>query len=160
MKGKGHVKVLVLGPGEAGKSTLVARLCTNAVNLEVNGRTVALDHGTREYQGLTFHFFGVPGQQRFAPVQEALLAGASVALVVMPSHGTLDPLSIQWCAQLSKKRVPLIGVYNHFDDSSEVASPAEHINFVKSFGYDLLGTHDLSDLLDTLYSLARKENVR
>lgn len=37
---------MVVGPGEAGKSTLIARLCPGAINLHAGGRTVALDHGT------------------------------------------------------------------------------------------------------------------
>ena len=59
-------KVLVVGAAEAGKSTLIKSLSPGAINLEVNGRTVAMDHGMLRRAGSSLSLVGVPGQQRFA----------------------------------------------------------------------------------------------
>lgn len=160
MNQRAHMKVLVLGPGEAGKSTLVSRLCANAVNLEVNGRTVALDHGTRDWNGVTFHFIGVPGQERFAPVQEALLGGAAAAVLVMASSTPLDDVSLRWCRQLASEGVPLVAIHNRFGDDDPVPSPVQRLDFITSFTYDLANDDDFVDLLETLKKLQKREHVR
>ncbi|MCP4902225.1 MAG: hypothetical protein GY906_35105 [bacterium] len=41
-------KALVVGAAEAGKSTLIKAISPTAMNLAVNGRTVAMDHATLE----------------------------------------------------------------------------------------------------------------
>ncbi len=153
-----HVKVLVLGPGEAGKSTLVGRLCGNAMNVAVKGRTVGLDHGTRRYEGVTFHFFGVPGQERFAPVQEALLLRAAVAVVVLPLGGQMDALTAHWCKHLIQRGVPLVAVYNRFagEQPDQLMRPP-HIPFLRAFTYDLANANGFEELLDTLLAATRKE---
>lgn len=75
-------KVLVVGAGEAGKSTIIGLLSSTAVNLQVGGRTVAMDHATLVRNGERLSLVGVPGQHRFAPVREVLSAGARAALWV------------------------------------------------------------------------------
>ena len=57
-------KVLVVGAGEAGKSTLIRALAPNAMNLAVRGRTIAMDHAMLEYDDCRLSIVGVPGQQR------------------------------------------------------------------------------------------------
>lgn len=84
-------KLIVVGPGEAGKSTLIARLSADAVNLAVNGRTVAMDHGLVRHGALTISLVGVPGQARFAPVREALAQRAAGAIWVHPEGEVPDP---------------------------------------------------------------------
>ena len=60
-------KLIVVGPGEAGKSTLIARLVDGAVNLAVGGRTVAMDHGMLRRAGARLSLVGVPGTDRGSP---------------------------------------------------------------------------------------------
>lgn len=110
-----HRKVVVFGPGEAGKSTLIARLCGDAMNLHVGGRTVALDHGTFQAEGVCLHFFGVPGQPRFAEVQETLVRGAHVGVVVVSAGQEVDPLTRRWSERLAAAGVPLLLVLNLVD---------------------------------------------
>lgn len=109
MKG---AKVLVLGAGEAGKSTLIRALCPQAMNLEVRGRTVAMDHATLVAHGQRLALIGVPGQQRFAPVREALAAGTAAAVWVHRAGSGVDPESAELVAQIAGKGVPYLVVVN------------------------------------------------
>jgi len=149
-----HVKVLVLGPAEAGKSTLIQALCEDAINLHVRGRTVALDYGTREYKDVIFHFFGVPGQERFASVQESLMTGSHVAIVVVPQGIPLDPLTRHWCNLLVKRGIPLIRVWNRFGSSRtrEDSDPDRHL-FAHSVELDLEHPLEPNIFLSLLYSI-------
>lgn len=83
-------KLIVIGPGEAGKSTLISRLVVGAVNLEVGGRTVAMDHGMLRRCGARISLVGVPGQSRFAAVRDALAVGAVGAIWVHPAGEAAD----------------------------------------------------------------------
>lgn len=105
-------KVLVVGAGEAGKSTLIRVLCPEAMNLEVRGRTVAMDHATLTARGRRLALVGVPGQQRFAPVREALARGTAAAIWVHRAGGGVDPDSAELVAQLAAKGVPYVVVIN------------------------------------------------
>lgn len=58
-------KILVTGPYNAGKSSVVHALSTKAVSIDRLGTTIALDHGHVEWKGLTAELFGTPGQERF-----------------------------------------------------------------------------------------------
>lgn len=84
------VKVIVVGPGEAGKSTLISRLVAGAVNLAVSGRTVAMDHGMLRRLDARISLVGVPGQSRFAAVRDALAVGAVGAIWVHPAGEPAD----------------------------------------------------------------------
>jgi len=84
-------KVLVVGAGEAGKSTVIELLSNSAMNLQVGGRTVAMDHATLSRDGQRMSLVGVPGQHRFAPVREVLSAGARAALWVHRVGAATDP---------------------------------------------------------------------
>lgn len=75
-------KLVVIGPAEAGKSTLIAALCQRALNLEVSGRTVAMDHGVLELPGARLSIVGVPGQDRFPTVRSCLIESARYAIWV------------------------------------------------------------------------------
>ena len=83
-------KVVVLGPGEAGKSTLVQRIGFQPLNLSHRGRTVGMDHATFAHEGRVAQLVGVPGQPRFAPVREALSVGAVAAIWVHPEGDEAD----------------------------------------------------------------------
>ncbi len=108
-------KVLVLGVGEAGKSTLVAALCERPLNLAVGGRTVAMDHGMLRRGNRALSLVGLPGQKRFAGVREALLTGAAGAVwVVRPASGA-DPES---ASLLTRLRLPYFVFVNYRDGES------------------------------------------
>lgn len=91
-------KVVVVGPGEAGKSTLVSRVGSQPMNLSHRGRTVAMDHGTLLRGERRAYLIGLPGQPRFAPVREALLTGAAAVVWVHPEGDLADAWTLDLLA--------------------------------------------------------------
>ncbi len=83
-------KVMVVGAAEAGKSTLIAALCPSSINLEIRGRTVAMDHGMLRRGEACVSIVGVPGQARFAGVREALFTGAAAVVWVHAAGAEVD----------------------------------------------------------------------
>lgn len=105
-------KVVVLGRGEAGKSTLIKALSGAAMNLEVRGRTVAMDHATLSRGARSISLVGVPGQVRFAPVREVLIEGASAAVWVHPAGERPDPGTVSLVRTLALHHVPYLVFVN------------------------------------------------
>lgn len=103
-------KLVVMGPGEAGKSTLISRLTRGAVNLAVGSRTVAMDHAALQVGEWRLSVVGVPGQERFAPVREALFKGAAAAVWVHPA-GTEPDASTVALLDAANGAVPPYVVY-------------------------------------------------
>ncbi|MHA1632859.1 MAG: GTP-binding protein [Candidatus Freyarchaeota archaeon] len=93
-------KVIVLGPYNAGKTTLIHALAEDAVSVERMGTTVALDHGSLDYKGFYMEFFGTPGQPQFDPIVDKMADGAVGAILVVDSA---DPSSFRRAVELAKK---------------------------------------------------------
>ena len=51
-------KIVIVGKDEAGKSTLVQNIIPGALNIERQGRTIALDYGSKVYKDYKLHLFG------------------------------------------------------------------------------------------------------
>jgi uncharacterized protein len=81
-------KILVTGPFNAGKNSLVNSASTKAVSVDRLGTTIALDHGHVKYDNFTVDLFGTPGQQRFDPILK-LLGGDALGVIVVVS--AIDP---------------------------------------------------------------------
>ena len=81
-------KIVVLGPYNAGKTTLVHALAEDAVSVERMGTTVALDHGSLDYKGFYMELFGTPGQPQFDPIIDTMLDGAVGFVLVIDSADT------------------------------------------------------------------------
>jgi len=107
------VKVVVFGKGEAGKSTLIKQLIPDAMNVEHEGRTVAMDHGTISYEGWAFHIFGTPGQSHFTPVREVLAQGVDVAVFVNDSSRYFDEEDKGIMREMNAAGVPYLFFINH-----------------------------------------------
>ena len=58
-------RILVTGPFNAGKTTVVRALCKNTMSVDRMGTTVAFDYGNIEVMGFEAEVFGTPGQERF-----------------------------------------------------------------------------------------------
>jgi signal recognition particle receptor subunit beta len=147
-------KVLVVGAAEAGKSTLIRALCPGAVNLEVNGRTVAMDHATLSRDGMVLSLVGVPGQPRFEPVREVLAFGARCAVWVHRAGGAPDPLTASLVARLAERQVPYLVYVNHHRglDGSGWPAPAGLSAPHAVVEGDLLGRDgNVGDLVDAVW---------
>jgi small GTP-binding protein len=110
-------KVLVVGAAEAGKSTLIKALVPNALNLEVGGRTVAMDHGMLARKGNKLSLVGVPGQHRFAPVREVLAAGAVCAVWVHRAGTSVDEETSRLISEITAGGMPYVVFVNRDDHS-------------------------------------------
>lgn len=115
-------KVLVVGAGEAGKSTLMQALSSDAMNLEVKGRTVAMDHATLVDGEDRLSLVGVPGQARFRVVRSALAQGARGAVWVHRAGEAIDVETIDLIAELNKDDVPYVVYVNHTGDFKQNGS--------------------------------------
>lgn len=149
-------KILVVGPGEAGKSTLISGCCSDALNLAVGGRTVALDHGTLTREGRKLVLIGVPGQPRFAAVRESLRRGASAAVWVHPAGTTPDEVTASLLADGELAARPYLVVVNlrGGPGSAEFVCPPRLPPPKAVVATDLLlGSPLEGSLIDTLWSL-------
>ncbi len=75
-------KILVTGPFNAGKTSVIHSLSDKAVSVERVGTTIALDHGHVDYAGFSVDLFGTPGQERFDPILE-LLGGEALGVIAV-----------------------------------------------------------------------------
>jgi len=116
-------KVVVVGRGQAGKSTLIRALTSNAMNLAVRGRTVAMDHGLLVRGEDAVALVGLPGQARFAPVREVLVTGAQGALWVHPAGEPCDPPTVALLNSDSLRDVPYLVFVNRRETDLAGAPP-------------------------------------
>ncbi len=75
-------KLLVTGPFNAGKTSLIHSASTAAVSVDRLGTTVALDHGHVNFKGFAVDLWGTPGQERFDPILKQL-GGESLGVIIM-----------------------------------------------------------------------------
>ena len=119
-------KILVTGPYNAGKTTVVHGLSVRAVSVERESTTIALDFGHLEYKGFSADLFGTIGQQRFDPVLE-MLGGESVGviLVVDSTKPESFPRALEMLRKARVYGLPLV-VFANKQDLAE-ALPIEEI---------------------------------
>ena len=97
---------------------MIEALCQRPMNLEVRGRTVALDHGTLTRGSRVMSVVGLPGQRRFAPVRESLAPGASAAVWVQRASLPADAPTAAFLAHLG---VPYLVYRNSFRGEFDLA---------------------------------------
>jgi len=93
-------KVLVTGPFNAGKTSLIHSSSIKAVSVDRLGTTIALDHGHVKYGDFSVDLFGTPGQQRFDPILK-LLGGDALGVIVVVS--SIDPQGFPRALEMMKK---------------------------------------------------------
>src|SRR5439155_1024308 len=80
-------RILVTGPFNAGKSTVVKALAEKSISIDRMGTTVAFDYGNVNITGIEAEIFGTPGQERFEFIFKIFAREVSgVLLVVDASH--------------------------------------------------------------------------
>ena len=112
-------KILVTGPYNAGKSSMVKALSTSAVSVDRMGTTVALDHGYMDYKGFAADLYGTPGQEDFDPILQYLADEAVAVILVVDS--TKPETFIRAKEMLSKTKaygLPIVVAANKQDMSN------------------------------------------
>lgn len=95
-------KILVTGPFDAGKSTLVHSLSTRAVSVDRLGTTIALDHGHIDHKGFSADIFGTPGQERFDPIIKMISGEAMGIFLVVDSTAPKDFVRAKQMLEITK----------------------------------------------------------
>jgi hypothetical protein len=83
------------------------------MNLQVDGRTVAMDHAMMVHGELRFSLVGVPGQRRFLPVRDALARGAAGAIWVHRAGEAVDLETAEMVTELESSGAEHIVFVNH-----------------------------------------------
>jgi small GTP-binding protein len=121
------IKVVVFGKGEAGKTTLIQKLIPGAMNIEKDGRTIAMDYGTLTYEGSKFHFWGTPGQARFGPVREVLATGVDIAVFVNDTSRYFDAEDRNILAEMDRMGIRYVLFINHKPEGKKERRSTERL---------------------------------
>ena len=109
-------KILVTGPTDAGKSSFIHSASKNAVSVDKLGGTIALDHGTVDFQGYRADLFGTPGQERFDPLLKMLGGEAiGVFLVVDSTKPEQFPRAVEMLRKTETYGLPVVVIANKAD---------------------------------------------
>src|SRR5213596_1552545 len=114
-------RILVTGPFNAGKSTVVKAVSEKSISIDRMGTTVAFDYGNVNVTGIEAEVFGTPGQERFEFIIKIFAREVSgVLLVVDASHP--DELSrARQMLDLVGPRIPYVILANKSDLPGAIA---------------------------------------
>ncbi len=145
-------KILVTGPYNAGKSTVVQSMSDTAVSVDRLGTTVALDHGTVEREGLKADVFGTPGQERFDWALDFLGQSMFGCFVIVDSRDPDYDRAKGMMRKLQSKGIPTVVLANF--QNKDGALPPEEIADemgMETVGVDAKHGEGLDDALDMLF---------
>jgi hypothetical protein len=108
-------RILVTGPFNAGKSTVVRALCNNAVSVDRMGTTVAFDYGNVEISGLEAEVFGTPGQERFDFIFQIFAREINGVLLVIDATQPEDFPRAKQMMDLVGRNTPVVVLANKSD---------------------------------------------
>jgi len=117
-------KILVTGPENSGKTTVVHNMSDTALSTEKSGTTVALDKGQVDSNGVKADIFGTPGQKRFDYAMDFLGQGIFGSFIVVDSRDPDYDRVTELRENLSGREVPLIVLAN-FQNKDDAISPEE-----------------------------------
>jgi len=119
-------KVLITGPHQSGKSTMVKAISTSAVSADSMGTTVAMDHGYLDHKGFACDLYGTPGQELFDPILYYLAEEAVAVILVIDASAVETFKRARTMMQLTNALdLPLVVAANHYDKQG--ALPVERI---------------------------------
>ena len=108
-------RILVTGPFNAGKSTVVRALSEKSVSIDRMGTTVAFDYGNVNITGIEAEIFGTPGQERFEFIFKIFAREVSgILLVIDATHPDELPRAKQML-DLVGPRIPFVVLANKSD---------------------------------------------
>jgi len=108
-------RILVTGPFNAGKSTVVKNLCNTSVSIDRMGTTVAFDYGNVDTMGLEAEVFGTPGQERFEFIFKIFARELSGILLVVDASRPEDFERAKSMLKLVGPGLPFVIVANKSD---------------------------------------------
>ena len=115
------VKLVILGPFNTGKTSLVKTLCNKSLSIEApltnplknkKTTTIALDYGVTRFNDFIVYVFGTPGQKRFSFVREAVKRGANAIIFVVDEITIENNEVLQEVRKLKQENIPLIIAIN------------------------------------------------
>ena len=109
-------KIVVIGPFRSGKTTFIKTLSERFTSVDRLGATIAIEHGTVDYEGYRAEVFGIPGQERFSPLMEKMGLSASGIMIIMDSskRDEIDDI-LRMVDKIRNKNIPYIIVANKQD---------------------------------------------
>ncbi len=108
-------RILVTGPFNAGKSTVVRQLCTSTISVDRMGTTVAFDYGNVEIMGLEAEVFGTPGQERFDFIFQIFAREVNGVLLVVDGTRPEDFERARQMMNLVGRTAPIVVLANKAD---------------------------------------------
>jgi len=108
-------RILVTGPFNAGKSTVVRALSEKSISIDRMGTTVAFDYGNVNMMGIEAEVFGTPGQERFEFIFKIFAREVSGVLLVVDSTRPEDLLRARQMLDLVGPRIPYVVLANKSD---------------------------------------------
>ncbi|HYS99071.1 MAG TPA: ADP-ribosylation factor-like protein [Thermoplasmata archaeon] len=108
-------RILVTGPFNAGKSTVVKALSEKSISIDRMGTTVAFDYGSVNVTGIEAEIFGTPGQERFEFIFKIFAREVSGVLLVVDATHAEDLPRAKQMLELVGPRIPYVVLANKSD---------------------------------------------
>ncbi len=108
-------RIMVTGPFNAGKSTVVKALCEKSISVDRMGTTVAFDYGSVNITGIEAEIFGTPGQERFEFIFQIFAREVSGVLLVVDATRPEDFERAQKMLALIGPHIPYVVLANKSD---------------------------------------------
>lgn len=108
-------RILVTGPFNAGKSTVVKALSEKSISIDRMGTTVAFDYGSVNVTGIEAEIFGTPGQERFEFIFKIFAREVSGVLLVVDASHPEDLPRAKQMLELVGPRIPYVVLANKSD---------------------------------------------
>src|SRR3989440_12124015 len=105
-------RILVTGPFNAGKSTVVKALSEKSVSIDRMGTTVAFDYGNVNVTGIEAELFGTPGQERFEFIFKIFAREVSGVLLVVDATRPDELPRAKQMLDLVGTRIPYVVLAN------------------------------------------------
>ncbi len=108
-------RIMVTGPFNAGKSTVVRSLCEKSISVDRMGTTVAFDYGNVNITGIEAEILGTPGQERFEFIFQIFAHEVSGVLLVVDATRPEDFERATHMLALIGPRIPYVVLANKTD---------------------------------------------
>lgn len=110
------MKIVVSGASQCGKSTYIKKLDENSLNVQVHGRTVAMDVAYVKVGAFHISLFGTPGLLRFTVMRNIIANGADgIIFMFDASNPESDKDALSIMNDLRKSKAPILYLANKQD---------------------------------------------